>query len=63
MDLDRATIKAQNKLREAEAHLEQVKAAEYCCDHNRNQALGHAKKQVKRWKGWISDRKVLDAEK
>jgi hypothetical protein len=52
MSTDSALAQAQNNLRT-------VQAADYCCIHSRNQAVGNARKQVKRWETWIADQQVL----
>lgn len=54
-----ATSRAQLRLRDAEAALKRAQDAHYCCTHSRNQAVGAARKQVKRWEGWLADAEVL----
>ena len=52
---------AQTLLARARINLENVEAEDYCCDAAHNQAVGAARKQVKRWETWLADRDVLIA--
>jgi hypothetical protein len=59
MEPSTAIGKATRKLFLAQARLREAEAAEYCCDASKNQAVGKARKQVKRWSNWLADNAVL----
>ena len=59
---DRTVELAQSLLRVARRRLVTAEGEHYCCNALRNQEVGKAKKQVKRWETWLIDRDILAGE-
>ena len=53
------TMRAMEMLQAAQVALARAESEEYCCAAARNQAVGKARKPVKRWATWLADRAVL----